>query len=149
MGIYIGVDPGKNGGLSVLGYAHPLTYPMPDTIRGLWDLIHEISHSASIESLPIKAYLESVSASPQMGVVSSFTFGNGFGHLEMALTAAGIPFERCRPQVWQREMSCLSKGDKTVTKRRAQELFPTLTITHAIADALLIAEYGRREEAKR
>ena len=41
-------------------------------------------------------------------------------------------------------MSWLSKGDKNVTKSRAQELFPELKITHAIADALLIAEYGRR-----
>ncbi len=46
---------------------------------------------------------------------------------------------------WQKEMGCLTKGDKNVTKRRAQELFPTLKITHAIADALLIAEYGRTQ----
>jgi hypothetical protein len=38
----------------------------------------------------------------------------------------------------------MSKGDKNVTKRRAQQLFPQLKVTHAIADALLIAEYGRR-----
>jgi len=31
-----------------------------------------------------------------------------------------------------------------VSKRKAQELFPAIKITHAIADALLIAEYGRR-----
>jgi hypothetical protein len=41
-------------------------------------------------------------------------------------------------------MSCLTKGDKNVTKSRAQELFPEVKVTHAIADALLIAEYGRR-----
>jgi hypothetical protein len=39
----------------------------------------------------------------------------------------------------------LSKGDKNVTKRKAQELFPSLKITHATADALLIAEYLRRK----
>jgi hypothetical protein len=79
-----------------------------------------------------------------MGVVSAFTFGNGYGHLEMALTAAGIPFERVRPQAWQKAMGCMSKGDKNVTKAKAQELFPHLKITHATADACLIAEYGRR-----
>jgi hypothetical protein len=41
-------------------------------------------------------------------------------------------------------MRCLTKGDKNVSKARAQELFPALKITHATADALLIAEYGRR-----
>ncbi len=38
----------------------------------------------------------------------------------------------------------LTKGDKNVSKRRAQELFPALKVTHAIADALLIAEFARR-----
>jgi len=41
-------------------------------------------------------------------------------------------------------MGCLTKGDKNVSKRRAQELFPALKVTHAIADALLIAEFARR-----
>jgi hypothetical protein len=63
----------------------------------------------------------------------------------MALTAAGIPFERVTPQKWQKAMGCMTKGDKNVSKRRAQELFPQLKITHAIADALLIAEYGRKQ----
>jgi hypothetical protein len=80
-----------------------------------------------------------------MGVTSSFTFGNGFGHLEMALTAAGIPFERVSPQKWQKAMGCLTKGDKNVSKKRAQELFPSIKCTHATSDALLIAEYGNRQ----
>jgi len=80
-----------------------------------------------------------------MGVKSSFTFGNGFGHLEMALTAAGIPFERVRPQVWQKAMSCMTGGDKNVSKRKAQELFPHIKCTHSTSDALLIAEFGRRK----
>jgi hypothetical protein len=60
------------------------------------------------------------------------------------LVAAGLPFELVSPAMWQRAMGCLSGGDKNVTKRKAQELFPDLYITHATADALLIAEYGRR-----
>ena len=80
-----------------------------------------------------------------MGVKSAFTFGNGFGHLEMALTAAAIPFERVRPQVWQKATGCMTKGDKNVSKRRAQELFPSIKVTHAIADALLIASYGAKQ----
>jgi len=41
-------------------------------------------------------------------------------------------------------MGCMTKGDKNVSKRKAQELFPSMKVTHASADALLIAEYGRR-----
>jgi hypothetical protein len=41
-------------------------------------------------------------------------------------------------------MQCLTKGDKNVSKAAAQRLWPKLKITHANADALLIAEYGRQ-----
>jgi hypothetical protein len=40
----------------------------------------------------------------------------------------------------------MTKGDKNVSKRKAQELFPQLKITHATADALLLAEFGRRAQ---
>jgi hypothetical protein len=112
---------------------------MPDTLKDLWELVLDIKMTGDCT-----AVLESVSSSPQMGVVSSFSFGRGYGNLEMALTAASIPFERVRPQVWQKALACMTKGDKNVSKRRAQELFPSIKITHAIADSLLIAEYNRR-----
>ena len=79
---------------------------------------------------------------PGQGVASSFKFGQNYGTLRMALVAAGIPFDTVTPQKRQHVMHCMSKGDKNVTKRRAQELFPDITITHAKADALLIAAYG-------
>jgi hypothetical protein len=138
----IGIDPGKNGGIAWIANGKPCVEKMPETAKELWELIESIQFS--VFDFAIKAYLEQVHSSPQMGVKSAFTFGNGFGHLEMALTAAGIPFERVRPQAWQKTMGCLTKGDKNVSKRRAQELFPSLKVTHATADALLIAEYGRR-----
>jgi hypothetical protein len=120
---------------------------MPDTLQDLWELVVSISLNAGTGGLGVRAYLEAVSSSPQMGVVSSFSFGRGYGNLEMALTAAGIPFERVRPQVWQKALNCLTKGSKNVTKQRAQELFPDIKCTHAVSDALLIAEYGKRTQA--
>jgi hypothetical protein len=136
----IGIDPGTNGGIAWITDGKPCVEKMPNTLQDLWELLRDIASEGECH-----AYLEQVSASPQMGVVSAFTFGNGFGHLEMALTAAGIPFTRIRPQVWQKELGCLTKGDKNVTKRKAQELFPSMKITHATADALLIAHYGTKQ----
>ena len=143
----IGIDPGKNGGIAVTGDYGTYVNKMPETLQDLWDMIEEISigDGHDSESSPCRAYIEQIHSSPQMGVVSAFTFGNGFGHLEMALTAAGIPFERVRPQVWQKALGCMTKGDKNVTKAKAQEMFPSLKVTHATADALLIAEYGKRQ----
>jgi hypothetical protein len=122
---------------------------MPDTLQDLWELIRDITNfpRSTIDGRKYKAYIEQVSSSPQMGVVSAFSFGRGYGNLEMALTAAGIPFERVRPQVWQKALNCLTKGSKNVTKQRAQELFPNIKCTHAVSDALLIAEYGKRTQA--
>jgi hypothetical protein len=145
MNIYIGIDPGTNGGIAVIGGSeYTQVYKMPSTNRDLWELFQEIKISADCEGNYVTATLESVSSSPQMGVKSAFTFGNGFGHLEMALTASNISFTRVRPQVWQKELGCMTRGDKNVTKRRAQELFPDMKVNHYVADALLIAEYGRR-----
>jgi Holliday junction resolvasome RuvABC endonuclease subunit len=138
----LGIDPGKSGGIAWITNGKPCVEKMPDTLQDLWELLRDIEISSEEYC---HAYLESVSSSPQMGVVSAFTFGNGFGHLEMALTAAGIPFERVRPQVWQKAMGCMTKGDKNVSKRKAQELFPQIKVTHAIADALLIAAYGAKQ----
>jgi crossover junction endodeoxyribonuclease RuvC len=148
--ITIGIDPGKSGGIAWIMDGRACVEKMPETIKDLWDLVQDIvtargkspAERLTAACSECVAYLESVHSSPQMGVKSAFTFGNGFGHLEMALTAAGIPFERVRPQVWQKAMGCLTKGDKNVSKRRAQELFPDIKVTHATADALLIARYG-------
>lgn len=140
MSTIIGIDPGTNGGIAWITNGKPCVEKMPDTLQDLWELFRDISSEGDC-----RAYLEQVHSSPQMGVVSSFTFGNGFGHLEMALTAAGIPFERVRPQVWQKAMGCMTKGDKNVSKRKAQELFPSMKVTHATADALLLASYGVKQ----
>lgn len=138
----IGIDPGINGAIAWITDGKPCVEKMPDTLQDLWGLFYDIQFEWDCH-----AYIEQVHSSPQMGVKSAFTFGNGYGHLEMALTAAGIPFERVRPQVWQKEMGCLTKGDKNVSKRKAQELFPSMKVTHATADALLIAAYGERTKS--
>jgi len=140
MKIIIGIDPGISGGIAWITDGKPCVEKMPDTLQNLWELLRDIASEGDCH-----AYLEQVHSSPQMGVVSAFTFGNGFGRLEMALTAAGIPFTRVRPQVWQKELGCMTKGDKNVSKRKAQELFPSMKVTHATADSLLIATYGTKQ----
>ena len=140
MKLHIGIDPGLSGGVAFVPESGtPWAHKMPETDRDLIDLLRD-----SINLFDARAVIELVHSSPQMGVKSAFTFGEGYGRLQMVLTAMGIPYERVRPAVWQKAMGCLTKGDKNVSKRRAQELFPAIKVTHAIADALLIAEFSRR-----
>lgn len=138
---YIGIDPGLSGGIAVIDEGNPFAYPMPETERDLFELLENVVYNSG--AAPV-ARIEVVHSSPQMGVKSAFTFGSGYGGLRMALIALKIQFEGVRPQAWQKALGCLTKGDKNVSKRKAQELFPSLKVTHAIADALLIAEYCRR-----
>ena len=114
---------------------------MPETMADLLAILEPFAHNADYQPF---ALIELVHSSPQMGVKSAFTFGQGFGRLEMAFSACRIPFDYVRPQVWQKALGCLTKGDKSVTKAKAQQLFPHLKCTHKISDALLIAEYNRR-----
>jgi hypothetical protein len=71
------------------------------------------------------------------------------------LTAFGIPFELVRPQKWKREFSCTSDKNKSIEV--AQRMFPDVSLMRTerctkphdgIAEALLMAEYGRRRHAK-
>ncbi len=139
--LFVGIDPGVGGGIAVLredGYVVKAV-KMPETYADiLWELTDLPGHLQ-------RAVLERVSASPQMGVVSAFTFGRGYGALEMALTAVHVPFDLVTPRKWQQYMVCLTGGDKNVSKRRAQQIFPEVKITHAVADSLLLAEYCRQQ----
>lgn len=143
---FIGIDPGLGGGIAVIhqDVGHVDVYKMPQTERDLLDLLESVGPKRH----PARAMLEKVHSMPSQGHVGAFTFGKGYGALRMALTAAFVPFDEVRPAVWQKALGCLTKGDKNISKRRAQALFPHVRLTHATADALLIAEYGRRLETR-
>lgn len=137
------VDPGINGGIAFIPDDDPSkawAVKMPETLADIWEVFFNIGFECS----KIHFCLEKVHSMPGQGVASSFKFGQGFGHLEMALTAAKIPFTYVTPQKWQKELGCLTGGDKNISKARAQQLFPHIKCTHALSDALLIAEYCRR-----
>lgn len=141
MKTFIGLDPGKNGGVGVITPSGSYAIKMPETEK---DLLQELVVIANGAVGGIMAVLETVHSSPQMGVKSAFTFGQGYGGLRMALLAAGIPFENVTPQKWQKALGCLTGGDKNKSKTRAQQLFPDVKCTHSVSDALLLAEYCRR-----
>ena len=90
------------------------------------------------------AVIEKASSSPEIGVSSVFAFGRSYGFLRGLLICGKIPFEEVSPMRWEKAIQCRTGGDKNVSKAKASQLFPELTITHATADALLSAEYNRR-----
>lgn len=166
----LGIDPGKTGGLAIMREAdrgrflQAECFKMPETERDIADLIRSLG--------PDFVMIEQVHAIPAFGkpcytckrrggmsTSAMFTFGQGYGFLRGCLIGCNYPFQEVRSYTWQRALNCLTKGDKNISKRKAQQLFPDLKITHATADALLIAYYGvglaqaslicRRETPKR
>lgn len=138
--IYIGIDPGKSGAIAF--HYHDGCLPQFVLLK---ETEHDIEAAVRSHDLTnVYAFLEFVRSSPQMGVVSAFTFGRGYGFLHGLLAGLRIPYEEVRPAVWQKELGCLSGGDKQITKVKAQQMWPNGKWTHANSDAALIAEYGRR-----
>jgi len=142
--MFLGVDPGASGGIARLGNGlEPYAWKMPDTERDIAELFRPLSEWKSIFCI-----IESVHSMPKQGVTSSFSFGRNYGFLRGMLIAYRIPFEEVTPLKWQKFLGCQSHGDKNITKAKAQQLFPGIKVTHATADALLIAEYCRRTYAQ-
>ena len=148
--IYIGIDPGQSGGIAKISTGADgrmgdltgditLVAAMPKTEQDIWMLLADDPILAGRF-----AFIEKVHAMPKQGVSSTFKFGRNYGFLRACLIAAGIPFDEVSPVKWQRALGCLTKGDKNITKSKAQQLFPDMKFTHATADAMLLAEYCRR-----
>ncbi len=145
--IYIGIDPGYKGGIALIDDDnHAYAYKMPSTEMDIYQLIRDISLRYNDEYF---ALLEKVHSMPQQGVKSTFTFGMHYGFLRACLMACSIPFDDISPAKWQRKLNCLSRGDKNITKAKAQQLFPELKITHYVSDALLIAYYNKNFYSRR
>ena len=134
----MGIDPGATGGVVIRTADDAFVLNMSKkTEADIYEWM--VDHPR-----PAMCYLEKVHSMPGQGVTSMFTFGQNYGFLRGLLIARGIPFEEVSPAKWQGYLGCKTKGDKNITKAKAQQLFPDIKVTHAIADALLIAEYGRR-----
>lgn len=140
--VYVGVDPGGSGAIAILKVdGTGLAIDMPETEGDIAFVLKMLADS----DCQSKLLIERVHAMPKQGVASTFTFGRNYGFLRGCIQSSSICWGEVTPQRWQSALGCLSKGDKNVTKNRAQQIFPNLApksrITHANADALLIAYY--------
>ena len=104
---------------------------------------------------PARAYVEKVGAMPGQGVTSMFHFGKSAGFIEGVLNAFRIPFSLVTPQKWKKEFGLHS--DKQESINVCKELFPQANLlptsrcrkdSDGMAEALLIAEFGRRNDSK-
>ena len=140
---YIGIDPGVNGGAALLDHDGNHV----DCLKFAKMTDHDIANALREwqEMGEVKAILEKSQpmrkGGRKQGVASSWKTGDGYGFLRGVLTALQMSFEIVRPLKWQTELNCKTGGDKNITKAKAQRCWPGVKMTHAIADAMLIAVY--------
>lgn len=106
---------------------------------------------AQTNDCPIRVWIEEVHAMPGQGVASMFSMGRGLGSWEGIVAACGLSMEHVAPQTWKKMTMAGMGKEKDASVYRAQELWPEAELVtprgrrlHGRADALLIAEYGRR-----
>jgi hypothetical protein len=145
----IGIDPGKEGGIAVINNGILVIKKMPSTPKEIFDTLKVFK---MLSKGDIYCYLEKVQGLPKMSGAGMFTFGQGFGWLQMALLSLEIPTEQVTPQKWQKEFQLGTKGEQTTSvwknkmKNKAEQLYPKNKMFLWGSDAVLIAEYGRRNK---
>lgn len=147
----LGIDPGFSGALSLFDRAtHSLIIAdMPISKdpkgRAILDL-PALLELLNTNGTPVSAVLEYVASRPGQGAPATFRFGQGYGALQMALTAHKIPVQYVTPSKWKGHFG-LSK-DKGVSRALASQRFPahanmfSRVKDDGRAEATLIALYG-------
>ena len=143
---YLGIDPGKHGGLCVLDSSGDIValHTMPQTPTDLKQLLGNISATHS----PLVCAIERVGGMPGQGGAAMFSFGYNYGQLIQCLTDSNIAHTEVLPAKWQTAMGCRGKSGEgyTAHKNRIKDMaarkFPNVKITLATADAVMIACYA-------
>ena len=154
MSAVIGVDPGVNGGIAVLGangavlFAYGVSPELPE--RALAKVCGEAADILRMAGGG-PAFVEKVQHQTGDGGKGSFTFGGVYRFVRACLIMKEVILVNVYPQAWQSHLDCMTGGNKKISLAKAKELFPaqfpagmTQEAAMRIADALLIAEYGRR-----
>lgn len=152
---YLGIDPGKSGSMVLLNAAgkrvNAANLSLSET--DIWNWIADRTCTnqvfAGIEK--VGGFIAGGGKNMASGH-TMFEFGGSYYGLRMALIGNKIPFDTVLPATWQKGLSIPPRKrneGKTQWKNRlkavAQRLFPSESITLALADAYLIAEYVRRK----
>lgn len=166
--VNIGIDPGKDGFITVMIGEEFIFSPIP--LIGKFLDIHELTRILSeFSSLPdVHCIFEDVHAKYGSSAKATFSFGFVCGATEACIIASGIPFTKVQPKKWQEEMwqgipiqkkqsstgKTMVNDTKLMSLMACKRLFPNLDLTansrcrvphDGKVDSILLAEYGKRK----
>ncbi len=150
----MGIDTGAKGALAVLGGDSNLCefWLLEEVFSG-----NKISFDQVVKAYGVEfVFIEKAHAFPGQGVVSMFNYGVSFGRVIGWVESLALSYELITPHKWQKVMhaGCSGKTAKDKSKQAAKRLFPKedfrasegcVKLHDGLIDALLIAEYGRRQ----
>ncbi len=156
--IIVGIDPGLTGAIAMISEQGRISLrPMPTLHvsktkrmideRAVCQMLEHRGHAIH------HVFIEKVHAMPKQGVSSCFNFGCTWGVLRGICTALHLPYTLVTPQAWKKVMckGINKSGDDTIIV--CKRLWPDISLRatprskkdhDGLADALCIAEYGRR-----
>ena len=143
MSTYIGIDPGKTGGIASIKDGRPATVRMPRLDSVIRDTLEPL-----VCQPDVFVTIEKQQGRPNMRGVNRLM--EHYGFLRGLLEAWRVRYEAISPQRWQKVMLADMPetdypGRKKQAKEIAERLFRLGRITHGESDGLLLAEYGRRK----
>ncbi len=149
----MGIDPGLRGAIAVIDYSGKVcnTWLLAD-IMEYPSMFEELVTNEDVQHICI----EKAQSMPGQGGSSMFNYGVGFGRILgwcEGLTAR-VPYTLLAPNSWMKDMhkGVVGKDGKTKSLEAVRRLFPNEKLLpgrckkphDGLIDALLIAEYGRR-----
>jgi hypothetical protein len=141
------IDPGASGGLAIQPpYGMVEAQAMPEGMTAQIDAIRAIA--ANFPGL--KAVIENVGFHrPGNSAVVSCKFARHVGHLEAALYSACVPTQTVAPATWMKALGkrpANKKDRKNAIKERVARMFPHLSVTLKISDALGMMVWARQQQ---
>jgi hypothetical protein len=151
----IGIDPGAKGGVGFITNSGELVeaWRMPDKKLLYGDLK---TYMATFENETFYCCIEKSFPSHNQGITSIFNHGYNYGSYITTLSILGIEIVEVLPRVWKNGFG-LSK-DKQESMKLCLRLWPESKrliygskggMLDGVAEALLIAEYGRQRLKRR
>ena len=146
---YIGIDPGKGGGIVVIDENGDIeAYKCPEKVFDM-AMLFKISIGKTAPD-NVKLLMERVWARPTNATRAAFTYGVNYGQWLGIAASNEIKMYTTLPNEWIKWIGCKKGLSVTERKRwlkaKAKELYPSLKkVTLATADAILIGHYAKEE----
>ena len=146
---YIGIDPGKSGGLAVINEDGIMAaYKCPEKVFDMSVLFRLAVGDTAPDN--VKLLMERVWARPSNATRAAFTYGVNYGQWLGIAASHEIKMYTTLPNNWIKWVGCPKalpvKERKHWLRDKAKELYPDVKkVTLSTSDAILICHYARKE----